>query len=49
MLRENMVVDLLLPTIYIPGVGGPRMTDTVLITKDGAEYLTDFPAGPVRK
>ena len=48
-LRENMVVDLLLPTIYIPGVGGPRITDTVLITKDGTEYLTDFPAGPARK
>ena len=48
-LRENMVVDLLLPTIYIPGVGGPRITDTVVITKDGTEDLTDFPAGPARK
>jgi Xaa-Pro aminopeptidase len=41
-LRENMVVDLLLPTIYIPGIGGPRITDTILIKKDGVEYLTDF-------
>ena len=48
-LRENMVVDLLLPTIYIPGVGGPRITDTILIKEDGAEFLTEFPSGPVCK
>jgi len=48
-LQENMVVDLLLPTIYIPGVGGPRVTDTILIKENGVEFLTDFPAGPVRK
>lgn len=48
-LRENMVVDLLLPTIYIPGVGGPRITDTILLRRDGVEFLTDFPAGPVCK
>lgn len=43
-LQENMVVDLLLPTIFIPGVGGPRITDTILIRENGAEFLTDFPA-----
>ena len=48
-LQENMVVDLLLPTIYIPGIGGPRITDTILIKQDGVEFLTDFPAGPVCK
>ena len=48
-LQENMVVDLLLPTIYIPGVGGPRITDTILMKQDGVEFLTDFPAGPVCK
>ena len=48
-LKENMIVDLLLPTIYIPGVGGPRITDTILLKKDGVEFLTDFPAGPVLK
>lgn len=48
-LQENMVVDLLLPTIYIPGVGGPRITDTILLKRDGVEFLTDFPAGPVCK
>ncbi|SFP58775.1 Xaa-Pro aminopeptidase [Oscillibacter sp. PC13] len=48
-LQANMVVDLLLPTIYIPGVGGPRITDTILMKEDGVEFLTDFPAGPVCK
>lgn len=48
-LQENMVVDLLLPTIYIPGIGGPRITDTIWIKQGGVEFLTDFPAGPVCK
>ena len=30
------------PGIYIPGVGGIRIEDTILITKDGCEILTDF-------
>jgi Xaa-Pro aminopeptidase len=46
-LRENMVVDLLLPTIFIPGAGGPRITDTILIGKRGVEFLTEFPADPM--
>ena len=41
-LQENMVVDLLLPTIYVPGHGGPRITDTILIKEEGAEFLTQF-------
>lgn len=48
-LRENMVVDLLLPTIYIPGIGGPRITDTIWVRENGVKFLTDFPAGPVCK
>lgn len=43
-LQENMVVDLLLPTIYVPGHGGPRITDTILIKEEGAEFLTQFPS-----
>jgi len=42
LIEEDMVVDLLLPSIYKPGVGGPRLTDTIRVTKDGAEYLTQF-------
>lgn len=41
-LEENMVVDLLLPTICLPGAGGPRLTDTILVTAHGAEMLTEF-------
>lgn len=41
-LEANMVIDLLLPTIYKAGVGGPRITDTILVTEDGAEYLTSY-------
>ena len=43
-LQENMVVDLLLPTIYVPGHGGPRITDTILVKEEGAEFLTQFPS-----
>ncbi len=46
-LQENMVIDLLLPTIFKPGFGGPRITDTIVIRKDGVEFLTDYPSEPV--
>jgi Xaa-Pro dipeptidase len=31
------------PGIYLPGVGGVRHSDTVLITEDGCERLTHYP------
>lgn len=39
-LEANMVVDLLLPTLYKPGVGGPRVTDTIQIGEAGCRNLT---------
>ena len=41
-LAENMLVSIE-PGIYIPNLGGFRHSDTVLITKDGYESLTQFP------
>lgn len=41
-LEKDMVIDLLLPTVYKAGFGGPRITDTILVTANGGEYLTDY-------
>jgi Xaa-Pro dipeptidase len=41
-LAANMLVSVE-PGIYIPGVGGFRHSDTVLITEDGYECLTSYP------
>lgn len=41
-LKENMVVSIE-PGIYIEGVGGFRHSDTVRITSDGYEILTNCP------
>ena len=30
------------PGIYIPGVGGFRHSDTLILTRDGYENTTDF-------
>jgi Xaa-Pro dipeptidase len=42
-LAENMLISIE-PGIYIPNLGGFRHSDTVLVTADGYECLTHFPA-----
>ncbi len=42
-LAENMLISLE-PGIYLPGIGGVRHSDTVLVTRDGYETLTHYPA-----
>jgi Xaa-Pro dipeptidase len=41
-LEPNMLVSIE-PGIYLPGVGGIRHSDTILITTDGYEILTPYP------
>jgi Xaa-Pro dipeptidase len=41
-IAENMVISIE-PGIYIPGVGGYRHSDTVLVTKDGCQAITHAP------
>jgi Xaa-Pro dipeptidase len=40
-LKEGMITSAE-PGIYLPGIGGVRIEDTVLITRDGCEPLTKF-------
>ena len=42
-IEGGMVVDLLLPTIYRPGIGGPRVTDVIHVGETASEILTNFP------
>ena len=41
-LAENMVISIE-PGIYLEGIGGVRHSDTVLVTKDGFQLLTQSP------
>jgi len=42
-IKNGMVVDLLLPTIYLKGIGGPRLTDVIHVGESKARILTDYP------
>jgi len=44
-IEENMVFDILLPTIYKKGAGGPRLTDTILRHKLGYRGADAVPRG----
>jgi len=42
-IEAGMVIDLLLPTIYRKGTGGPRVTDVIHVGQNENEVLTAYP------
>jgi Xaa-Pro dipeptidase len=42
-LKENMVFTIE-PGIFIPGVGGFRHSDTLILTKNGGRRVTEYPS-----
>ena len=47
--QAGMVVDLLLPTIYRPDIGGPRVTDCICVGEVSNSFLTTFSRQLVQK
>jgi Xaa-Pro aminopeptidase len=43
-LEEGMVYTIE-PGIYLPGIGGFRHSDTIIVTKDGCRSFTTYPRG----
>lgn len=48
-IQAGMVVDLLLPTIYRPDIGGPRITDCLCVGEASNSFLTNFSREMVQK
>jgi Xaa-Pro aminopeptidase/Xaa-Pro dipeptidase len=46
-LQPGMVVTVE-PGVYLPGIGGVRVEDLLVVTEDGAENLTKLDRGPAR-
>lgn len=42
-IEAGMVIDLLLPSIYRKGIGGPRVTDVIHVGQNENEVLTAYP------
>jgi Xaa-Pro aminopeptidase len=48
-IEAGMVVDLLLPTIYQKNIGGPRITDVILVGEQKNEILTGYNRQMIKK
>ncbi len=45
-LKEGMVFCIE-PGVYIPGIGGVRHSDTIILRKNGSNLITDYPSNLV--